>query len=60
MPKIDVTRTELVWPTKYNEDGTHREVPRVRLPFQIIETINESWRAPLAEFKQKREPYLLY
>ena len=25
-----------------------------------IETINESWRAPLAEFKQKREPYLLY
>ena len=42
MTKIDVTRTELVWPGKYNEDGTLREVPRVSLPFQIIETINES------------------
>ena len=42
MTKIDVTRTELVWPGKYNEDGTLREIPRVSLPFQIIETINES------------------
>jgi len=42
MTKIDVTRTELVWPGKYNEDGTLREVPRVNLPFQIIETVNES------------------
>jgi adenine specific DNA methylase Mod len=32
----------LVWPGKYNEDGTLREVPRVSLPFQVIETINES------------------
>jgi adenine-specific DNA-methyltransferase len=42
MPKIDITKTELVWPGKYNDDGTRREVPRVNLPFQIIETINES------------------
>jgi len=42
MTKIDVTRTELVWPGKYNEDGTLKEVPRVHLPFQIIETVNES------------------
>ena len=42
MPKIDVTKTELVWPGKYRDDGTLNEVPRVALPFQVIETINES------------------
>ena len=42
MPKIDITKTELVWPAKYNEDGTLKGVPRVNLPFQIIETVNES------------------
>ena len=42
MPKIDVTKAELVWPGKYDEDGTLKEVPRVSLPFQIIETVNES------------------
>ena len=42
MPKIDITKTELVWPGKYNEDGTLKEVPRVNLPFQVIETVNES------------------
>ena len=40
--KISVTKTELVWPGKYNEDGTLRETPRVNLPFQVIETVNES------------------
>jgi hypothetical protein len=40
--KLTITRTELVWPGKYNDDGTRKEVPRVRLPFQVIETINES------------------
>ena len=29
MAKIDITRTELVWPGKYNDDGTLNEVPRV-------------------------------
>ena len=42
MPKIDITKTELVWPGKYNEDGTLKEIPRVNLPFQVIETVNES------------------
>ena len=42
MAKIDITRTELVWPGKYNEDGTLKGVPHVSLPFQVIETINES------------------
>jgi len=42
MAKIDVTKTELVWPGKYNEDGSLREVPRVNLPFQVIERVNES------------------
>src|SRR5438093_12848771 len=42
MARIDIPKTELVWPGKYNEDGTLKEVPRVSLPFQIIETVNES------------------
>src|SRR5262245_22077490 len=40
--QVKVTRTELVWPGKYNDDGTRKEVPRVSLPFQVIETVNES------------------
>ncbi|MBI4020928.1 MAG: hypothetical protein HY369_01660 [Candidatus Aenigmarchaeota archaeon] len=42
MAKIDITRTELVWYGKYNEDGTLKEVPRVSLTFQVIEIVNES------------------
>ena len=42
MAKIDVTKTELIWPGKYDEDGGRRETPRVNLPFQVIETVNES------------------
>src|ERR1700738_425144 len=42
MAKIEITKTELVWPGKYKEEGTRRDVPRVNLPFQVIETINES------------------
>ena len=42
MAKIEVTKTELVWPGKYNEDGTLKDVPRVSLPFQVIETVNVS------------------
>lgn len=41
MAKTEITKTELVWPGKYNDDGTLKEVPRVSLPFQVIETINE-------------------
>jgi adenine-specific DNA-methyltransferase len=42
MAKIDINKTELVWPGKYNDDGTLEEVPRVSLPFQVVETVNES------------------
>jgi adenine-specific DNA-methyltransferase len=42
MAKIEITKTELVWPGKYNEDGTLKEVTRVSLPFQVIERVNES------------------
>jgi DNA modification methylase len=42
MAKVEVSKTELLWPGKYNEDGTLKEVPRVNLPFQVIETINET------------------
>jgi len=40
--KIEITRTELVWPGKYDEQGKRVVPPRVNLPFQVIETINES------------------
>ena len=39
---VRVKKTEVVWPGKYNEDGTLRETPRVSLPFQVVETVNES------------------
>jgi DNA modification methylase len=39
---MEITRTELVWPGKYDEHGDRVAPPRVNLPFQIIETINES------------------
>jgi adenine-specific DNA-methyltransferase len=42
LAKIEIIKTELVWPGKYNEDGTLKDVPRVSLPFQIIETVSES------------------
>ena len=39
---FDITRTELVWPGKYDGEGRRREVDRVSLPFQVIERVNES------------------
>jgi hypothetical protein len=42
MAKVDITKTELVWPGKYNDAGGRREVAKVNLPFQVIETVNES------------------
>jgi hypothetical protein len=44
-----VTEVELVWPGKYNDDGIRKEVPRVSLPFQVIETINGSRTSRKAE-----------
>jgi adenine-specific DNA-methyltransferase len=42
MAKIEVTKTELVWPDKYNDEGTLKEAPRLNLPFQVIERVNET------------------
>ena len=42
MAKIEINRTELVWPGKYDDHGDRVAPPRVNLPFQVIETINES------------------
>jgi len=50
MAKININKTELIWPGKYNEDGTLKEVPRVSLPFQVIERVNEN----RAKDKEKR------
>ena len=55
--KIDITSTELVWPGKYNENGTRKEVPRVNLPFQVLETINES-RATREANKERQSALL--
>lgn len=53
---FEITRTELVWPGKYEEDGKRREVERVSLPFQVIERVNESRATREAE--KKRNPSL--
>lgn len=39
--QFEITRTELVWPGKYDERGKLVEPPRVALPFQVIEVIEE-------------------
>lgn len=38
MAKIEINKTELVLPRKYNEDGALR----VNLRWQVIETVDES------------------
>ncbi len=53
MAKIQITKTELVWPGKYNEDGTLTQVPRADLPFQLIEVFNQSQRTHEAEWRNK-------
>lgn len=34
--------TELIWDGKHNADGTKKAPLRVELPFQTVETVNES------------------
>lgn len=60
MPKIDITKTELVWPGKYNDDGSKKEVPRVSLPFQVIETVNESRATREASKRETRSLFDMY
>jgi adenine-specific DNA-methyltransferase len=54
--RFDVTRAELVWPGKYDDEGRRREVDRVSLPFQVIERVNESRATQEAE--KSRNPTL--
>jgi adenine-specific DNA-methyltransferase len=42
MAKIQITKTELVWPGKYREDGELTQAPRANLPFQVAEIFNQS------------------
>jgi hypothetical protein len=39
---LAVTRTELVWEGKYDSAGNRVAPLRVALPFQTVETVNES------------------
>lgn len=54
------TKVELIWPGKYNDDGSRKEVPRVSLPFQVIETINASRcsRKAAAPVSTRKESYM--
>ncbi len=44
MAKIQITKTELVWPGKYREDGVLANTPRANLPFQVIEVFTNPTR----------------
>ncbi len=50
--RANARRTELVWEGKYDDAGNLRPIERIALPFQVIETINQS-RAT-----REREPLL--
>lgn len=39
---FEINKTELVWPGKYDADGNLVQTPRVSLPFQVIERVNET------------------
>ncbi len=53
MVKIPITKTELVWPGKYNDDGTLTQVPPANLPFQVIEVFNQTRPTREAEWRNK-------
>ena len=53
MAKIQITKTELVWPGKYREDGTLAQAPRANLPFQVTEIFNQTEAKRQAEWRNK-------
>jgi adenine-specific DNA-methyltransferase len=53
MAKIQITKTELVWPGKYNQDGKLNQLPRANLPFQVIEVFNQTQPTRGAEWRNK-------
>jgi adenine-specific DNA-methyltransferase len=57
MTRVDVRNTELIWPTKYDENGKLAPIERPGpYPFQIVELIN----APRIGRKGKHEQLTLY
>jgi hypothetical protein len=38
---------ELIWDGKYDKSGRRAAPPRVALPFQTVETVNESVACPV-------------
>jgi adenine-specific DNA-methyltransferase len=58
MPKIDITRTELVWPGKYDDEGNLVPPRRVNLPFQVIERISET-RATREQREEERAGHVV-
>jgi adenine-specific DNA-methyltransferase len=53
MAKIQITKTELVWPGKYNEGGTLVQLPRADLPLQVIEVFNRTQPRHDTEWRNK-------
>jgi adenine-specific DNA-methyltransferase len=53
MARIQITKTELVWPGKYNEDGTLTQLPRANLPFQVTEVFNQTQTTSETEWRNK-------
>jgi adenine-specific DNA-methyltransferase len=53
MARIQITKTELVWPGKYNDDGTLTQLPRVNLPFQVAEVFNQTEPTRETEWRNK-------
>ncbi|MBL7133122.1 MAG: site-specific DNA-methyltransferase [Phycisphaerae bacterium] len=51
-PTIRVDKTQLVWPSKFDEAGNVRPVEKTILPFHTVESVNES--------KADREASLLF
>ena len=49
-----------MWPDKYNPDGSRKSVPRVSLPFQVIETVNESRATREARSAPQRSLFDIY
>jgi adenine-specific DNA-methyltransferase len=49
MAKVQITKTELVWPGKYTEDGALAESPRAHLPLHPVELFgpDAAWRNQL-------------
>jgi len=49
-----ISKPELIWPGKYDAQGRRREVERVHLPFQVVESVN----SPAASSVKQRQPTL--